>query len=150
MAIEDSPICINNDLDLNLFWLNDIDRIHREYNQKKIDTKELCQTLKFYMPNLDYSLTNFMEKYLAQNINDDLEPILRKNCVSKIEIPNMEVKVINKPKLLGKNEFAKQVNEQLNSGKPLGISYKLETISKKEGLHSSTVIGRRWNKGRCE
>ena len=150
MAIKYSPICIHNDLDLNLFWVKDIDWIHREFKEKQIKNKTVCETIQFYMPNLDYSLTNFMEQYIAKNINDDLEPMIRKNCPTKIDIPRVEAKVINKPKVFGKDKYVKIVNELLNSGKPLGIDYRLENITKLEGLHASTVIGRRWNKGRCE
>ncbi len=150
MAVKYSPVCMSSDLDQNLSWLKEIDRVHSEYQRNQITKKETCETIHSYLPRLEESLSDFMMKYITKNINDDLEPMIRQNCTRKIKIPKTQAKFMNKPKTWGRNKYINKINDLLNSGKPLGIDYKLENISIERGNHSSTVIGRRWNKGRCE
>ncbi len=48
------------------------------------------------------------------------------------------------------NRFKRIVNENLEAGKPMGLSYNTKHIAIKGGHHASVVVAREWRNNRCE
>lgn len=148
-AMSDSPICLHNDIDKYTHLIGMLEVAKSNYKEKKITEGEMCEIVQRSLPNINVQAEDFMEKFITKNINDTLEGMLRNNC-KEVAIPKKETKVIYKPFFWGKDKYAKKVNDLLNAGKPLGVSYNASHIADMSGYHASTVIGRRWKNGKCE
>lgn len=149
-AMEANPVCEHNRIDKYTHLIGMLEVAKLRIRNKEISHEVACEIIQNSLPNINIDTENFMSDFVSKNINDTLESMLRQNCQT-VSIPQKKTKVLYKPLLWGKKKYVNQVNNLLNAGKPLGVSYNVSHISDKlSGYHASTVIGRRWNNGRCE
>lgn len=148
-AMKDSPICQYNTIDRYTHLIGLLEYAKYKVNKNEMSNEDACSIVERVLPNIGKS-ESFMNDFITKNMNDTLEGLLRQNCQA-VEVPKREKKVLNRPILFGKNKYMENVNKLLEQGKPLGISYNVKHVAKDlKGFHASTVIGRRWNNGRCE
>lgn len=154
VAMEESPICAYSDRDYSSQYVSLLGMIKEKVKIKELPNEEACQLIESILPNLDTSSTSFMEDFIKNDLNDQLEGMMRQTCQTLIEVPKKKAQVIYPPILPtknGKRKFAEKLNAILNQGKPLSVAYNVGHITEKaKGFHASTVIGRRWKNGRCE
>lgn len=149
-AMKANPICEHNRIDKFTHVIGMLEVTKNRVRANEISEEEACAFIQSSLPNVNVQTEKFMQDFISKNLNDTLESMLRENCKT-VNIPKRETKVLYRPFLFGKKKYADQVNNLLNSGKPLGVSYNVGNISDKlSGYHASTVIGRRWNNGKCE
>lgn len=149
-AMEDSPICKYNDIDRYIHRIGLLEVAKYMVETKEISEDAACTIVQNALPNLNVKSESFMKEFITKNLNDTLEGLLRQNCEA-VDVPQRKKKVLYKPILFGKEKYVQNVNKLLDQGKPLGVSYNVSHITNKlSGYHASTVIGRRWNNGRCE
>lgn len=149
-AMKANPVCEHNKIDEYTHLIGMLEVAKLRIKNKEISHEAMCAIIQHSLPNINIDTENFMSDFISKNINDTLESMLRQNCQT-VNIPQKETKVLYKPLLWGKKKYVDKVNDLLTSGKPLGVSYNVNHISEKlSGYHASTVIGRRWNNGRCE
>lgn len=146
-AMDASPICRHNRIDKYTHLIGMLELAKNRVKSQEMAPHVACAIAKKSLPHID--IESFMSDFVSKNINDTLESHLRQNCQT-VEIPKRQKKVLHKPFFFGKKKYVDNVNKLLEKGKPLGISYNAGNVSRISGYHASTVIGRRWNNGRCE
>lgn len=105
----------------------------------------------------DYSLAfqdveAIVDSMMNQNLNQTLEVFAEKACKNRItDIPKIDLTWVDKNRHQPQDFLAK-INQNINSGSPVQISYQPKFVStlSGDGYHASMVIGRRWRNGRCE
>ncbi len=147
-AMKASPVCEHNKIDKYTHLIGLLEVTKNRVKANELSEEEACAFIRYSLPNVNVETENFMNDFISKNLNDTLESMLRENCKT-VEIPKRKTKVLNRPIFWGKKKHVNKVNDLLNSGKPLGISYNVRHISNMSGYHASTVIGRRWNNGKC-
>ncbi len=154
VAMEASPICAYSPRDDYPRFIGVFEMIKERVKKKEISKEEACDLMEFALPSLDTKTTNFMEDFINNDLNDQLEGMIKQSCSPLINVPQRTVKTLTPPFFPtnnGKRKYADQLNDVLNQGKPLSVSYSVGHITDKvRGFHASTVIGRRWKNGRCE
>lgn len=143
-----------------------LDLLSEKMEKKKITNeeakKELTKILdRDLFPQLDQD--KILEDLQSKNLNKVVEDIMRSNCAENlISLPDMKVKSKTKPRLRQDSEerfnssvrrigkFFQSLNEKLESGKPVGISYDVKRVTRQSGGHASVVIARRWKNNQCE
>lgn len=149
-SMEVSPLCKYSDMDRYTHLINRLEATKQMVKDKKITMDAACEVIENTLPDLGATSQKFMEDFITKNINDSLESLLRESC-QKVEVPKKKKKVLHRPIFFGKRKHVKNVNKLLEQGKPLGVSYNVKHVTNRlSGYHASTVIGRRWNNGRCE
>jgi len=149
-AMEESPLCKYNDMDRYTHRINLLEVTKQRVKNKQMSMEDACVVLERTLPNINTDSKNFMEDFISKNLNDSLESLLRENCQT-VEVPERKKRVLYKPFIWGKKKHVDRVNKLLEKGKPLGVAYNVSHVTKNlSGYHASTVIGRRWNNGRCE
>lgn len=143
-----------------------LDDLAEKLNEKKISVadaklslaKILSQSL---FPRVDHD--KVIQDLQGKNLNKVVEDIMRVNCGENlVSLPDMKVKSKNKPRLRQDSEesfnssvrrigrFFEALNDKLEAGKPVGISYNVNRVTKQSGGHASVVIARRWKNNQCE
>lgn len=138
------------------------DRLERETVSKAEALSELRSLLgRDQFPGVDHETV--LGDIQKKNLNKVVEEIMRVSCAENlVPLPRMKVKSANKPRLnqdsqerfessvrkIGK--FYRLLNDRLDAGKPVGISYNVKLVTEQSGGHASVIVARRWNKGQCE
>lgn len=146
--------------------IKSIEAVKKSYKEASISEAKACEMLDTRLGISMLGVFADRDKVLKSLLNDEMnaafENLIRENCKERmITLRDMKVKELSMPpKSYDRNigpsydkeikNYLKQVNNVLNSGKPLSISYNVKHISVKNGGHASTVMARRWNNGRCE
>ena len=143
-----------------------LDKLSGKLGEKKISVSEAKLALskildKRLFPNIDED--KILEDLGRKNLNKIVEDIMRVNCGKNlVSLPDMRVKSKTKPRLRQDSEerfqssvrrigkFFDALNEKLEAGKPVGISYNVKSVTRQSGGHASVVIARRWNNNQCE
>jgi hypothetical protein len=112
-------------------------------------------------PQID--LSRVLTDIQSKNLNKVVEDIMRNNCGENlVSLPDMRVSSKNKPRLKQDSEenfnssvrwigkFFQSLNDKLSQGKPVGISYNVNRVTKQSGGHASVIMARRWKNNQCE
>lgn len=143
-----------------------LDELSHRLEKNRITHTEALAELKVFLdedlfPTVDYE--QVLEDIQKKNLNKVVEGIMRANCGENlVSLPKMKVKNKSKPRLSQETEdrfnssvrrigkYFRALNEKLESGKPVGISYNVKRVTRQSGGHASVVIGRRWKNNQCE
>ena len=172
-AMKAKMVCSDKNLPYYTLYSHDansliksIEDVKRSYKEASIDEAKACEMidnrLGFSMLGVFAEKDKVIASLLNDNLNIALENLVRENCKGRmVTLPEKRVRELSKPnkgsdRNIGPSydaqvkDYLKQINHVLTSGKPLGISYNVRHVTKKNGQHASSVIARRWNNGRCE
>jgi len=114
---------------------------------------ENCKDILKITSDPIFKNANFSEiqTLLASNeLNISLKNFIDKSCKERIKVAKFKLVMIPKPTEKTKVEYFKKVNDALDFGKPISISYYLNFVTKEKGSHSNSIIGRRWKNNKCE
>jgi hypothetical protein len=140
-----------------------LDTIQNSVRKNQITDAEainlLTQTLpKNVFPNLDLAVV--LQELKSKNLNKVVEFTMRNSCGSNLwTVPEFDHKNVDNTKVGDSKDadrikkaqnFFSHLNEALEQGKPVGLSYNVKQIIGRSGSHASVIIARRSNNGRCE
>jgi len=95
------------------------------------------------------NMTAIADSFVKDNLNKTMTLFADNACKEWVNnIPDMEVKVVRKSTDL--EAFMKEVNFNIVKGRLQTVDYDVKPFTGSEGFHSSIILGRRWNNGRCE
>lgn len=139
--------------------------------ENKISEEKACKIIK---DDLEEIFPNQIDDKIVQSIvRDDLnlalEQLVSSNCsnsylplkikgVRDLTRPHLQVKekrrnenkLAERDYLRAMEHYKDKINSVLTAGKPMGLTYNLKHVTKTDGYHASTVMGRQWRNGRCE
>lgn len=119
-----------------------------------VKTCEMIQDIARPFKISEEAVSSIANSLINQNMNQTLHAFANSVCTEKIHpIPKIRLKDVFKQDNSDKNRrnYMRDLNRALAQGKPIQLSYKPKYISTSpDGSHASIIIGRRWNKGRCE
>jgi len=111
-------------------------------------------------PFLSGDLQTFAQELANNQINESFANIARTNCPRQHRIPVGQNRVLkrNNP-MQGQgsrspadaDRWLREINNVLNSGKPLGLEYDAGALAEKSGTlaHASIIMARKWENGKC-
>lgn len=127
--------------------------------KKKLSEKLVCEELSKVLPTYglktnDYEVVS--HSLINQDINKTLDLMAGQNCgKSQIKVPRRSVTTIYPPHVGPKHRslevnFFTQINDNLNKGRPLSMTYDVKSVAGFKGGHVNIITARRWKNGRCE
>jgi hypothetical protein len=129
-----------------------IERLRSEV--RSADSEEAaCEMIARVLPGpvfTDEQHREIRASLLRENLNRTLERIFTMQCTESVPVPSVDVRSERRPLIGGSRRHLERMNEVLNSGRPLAISYDVRHVTIASGKHSSVVVGREWRNGRCE
>lgn len=126
---------------------------------KKLNEKLVCEELSKILPTYGIKTNDYesiSHSLLNQDINKTLDLMAEQNCGNNlIRIPRRFVRTIYPPTLRRQYRsmgtlFFTQINETINKGRPLSMSYDVKSVAGFKGSHANIITARRWKNGRCE
>ena len=118
----------------------------------QMDEKEVCREItNIFSPYAIAAneINAIAKSFMKDNLNQTMSLFAEKACKEVVrDIPPMDVKIVFKEDDL--MTFMKEVNFNLVKGRLQTVDYQVGEFTDFQGFHSSLIIGRRWNKGRCE
>lgn len=95
------------------------------------------------------NMTLMADSLIKDNLNQTMRIFADSACKEWVDnLPNMEVRIGRKS--AGLEAFMKEVNFNIVKGRLQTVDYDVKPFTDTEGFHSSIILGRRWNNGRCE
>lgn len=135
--------------------------------QKKTISEEDARVALFTLidqriiPDVDHE--KLVARLKKNNLNKVLAELLAESCQGhELAVPKLKVVSRSKPGLNHKSDdefdrsvrrigkFYQELNQTLDAGKPVGISYAVKHITDSGGSHASVIMARRWHQGQCE
>ena len=127
-----------------------IEAIKLNVINKKMQEKLVCDELSKVLPLYGFSTLQYdavAHSLMKDNVNVTIDLMAKQSCKNKLlKVPKRYVKYLEP----AQPTFFSQINQALNSGKPLSMNYNVSSVASFSGNHVSIVTARRWNKGRCE
>lgn len=115
---------------------------------KETVCREISNILSPFILKSD-EINQIADSLLKDNLNHTMSLFAENACTEHIkDIPPMNVKIVFKENDLDK--FMKEVNFNIVKGRPQTVDYDVSHFTSYNGFHSSLIMGRRWNNGRCE
>lgn len=158
-AVKNGWICSEKGLPFDKTQPNQIHDLVKALEELKpiammsqMDTKEVCREVSnivspFVLKAQDVNA--IADSLLKDNLNQTMSLFAENACTEQIKnIPNMQAKIVMKNHDL--EAFMKEVNFNIVKGRLQTVDYDVSHFTDYSGLHSSIILGRRWNKGRCE
>ncbi len=143
-----------------------LDKLSEKLSSNKISDTEARDSLRLILDPQLFPLTDpstILQDLREKNLNKVVEDVMRSNCGENlVNLPDMKVRNKTKPRLRNDSEesfdssvrrigkFFSALNEKLEAGKPVGISYNVNRVTRQSGGHASVVIARRWKIDQCE
>lgn len=158
-AVENGWLCTERGLPFDKNQPNQIHDMVRALEELKpniimnqMDKKTVCREITSIVSpfSLMASEVNEMaESLIKDNLNQTLSIFAEKACSEQIgQVPKIQTKIVFKENDLEK--FMKEVNFNIAKGRLQTVDYEVDAFTDFQGFHSSIIIGRRWNNGRCE
>lgn len=158
-AISKGRICTEKGLPFDQTHTNQIHDLIRGLEELKpqvilssMDQATVCREISSIVNPFVVSaqnMTAIADSLVRDNLNQTLLLFADHACKEWVnQIPKMNVKIVRKSK--DPEAFLKEVNFNIVKGRLQTVDYDVKLISDSEGFHSSIIIGRRWNNGRCE
>lgn len=127
-----------------------IDAIEKMRAANNGNLSQVCQEIDSYLPGFsqsNFDVQKISESLLQQNLNVSLEQMVQERCKNQM-IPVPAYKVVS----TRNNGRFNTINNLLNSGKPIGVTYLTRNFMNRPngGGHASVLTGRRWRNGKCE
>lgn len=151
---EDFPFDQNHTYE-TMMMIRDLEALKEKVKAKDLLKEEVCQELDLLLPY--YEIVSIDTEKIAaslvtENLNLTLEKLSQELCKDDmLAVPKLKVKSAGVPNNKKRaKRFLQSMNSVLEGGRPIEFSYNTKHFAIHSGQHSSILIGRRWNNGRCE